>query len=124
MSHTTKYGNTYTDKEWTEMQDYYAQEKDNDDVISKKMLGLEKYLRRQLRENVGITTKQQANTVVRLFRYGEWEEANIQFSSQERQDKLNNLWQRWSTAMDKVSNEAQNLADDLEISRLKIMENE
>lgn len=122
MSHTTKYGNTYTDEEWQEMQEYFAQEKANDDIISAKMTGLEKYLRRQLIQE-GLT-KQQINTVVRLFRYGNYKEANIQFTSQSRQDKLDNLWERWGVAMGKVYNEAQNLLSDLEIKRLNIMERE
>lgn len=122
MSHTTKWGNTYTDQEWQEMQEYFAQEKINDDIISAKMTGLEKYLRRQLKRE-GLDQKQ-SDTVVRLFRYGNYKEANIQFTGQKRQDKLDDLWQRWGVAMDKVYNEAQNLVDNLEIKRLNIMEKE
>ncbi len=120
--HVTKYGNTYTDQEWTEMQAYFKQEKANDDVISAKMAGLEKYLRHQLKEE-GLSPKQ-SDTIVRLFRHSSWEKANIQFTSQERQAKLDNLWQRWGIAMDKVYNEAQNLVGNLEIKRLNIMERE
>lgn len=124
MSHITKYGNTYTDEEWTEMQDYFKQEKANDDIISAKMAGLEKYLRRQLKEDIGLTTKKQINTVVRLFRYDDYKEANIKFTSPERKAKLDNLQQRWDVAMSKVYSDAMNLADELEIKRLNIMEKE
>lgn len=120
MSHTTKYGNTYTDEEWAETQKYFKQEKANDDIISAKMNGLEKYLRRQLKEE-GLDQKQ-SDIVVRLFRYGNYVEANIQFTSQKRQTKLDNLWQRWDVAITKVYSEAMNLTDELEIKRLNIME--
>lgn len=89
MTHTTKYGNTYTDQEWAEMQAYFREEKANDEAISAKMLGLEKFLRRQLREE-GLDQKQE-DTVARLFRYGNYEEANTQFTSKGRQATLQPL---------------------------------
>ena len=112
MPHTTKYGNTYTDQEWREMQEYFAQERANDKAISSKINGMGKYLRRQLAEE-GLNS-QQIDTVVRLFRYGEYGDANIQFTSKSRQEKLDDLWDRWNVAMGKVYNEAMNLADGLE----------
>jgi hypothetical protein len=122
MAHTTKYGNRYTDKEWAEMQAYFKAEKEKDDMISAKMNGLEKYLRRQLKEE-GLS-KRQEDTVTRLFRYGDYEEANIQFSSERRKAKLDGLWSRWNIAMSKLYDNAMQAEDDLEIKRLAIMEKE
>lgn len=120
MAHTTRYGNTYTDKEWAEMQDYFKAEKAKDDTINTKLSGLEKFLRRQLKEE-GLNKKQE-DVVVRLFRHGNYKEANIQFSSPERQDKLNNLWKRWNVAMDTLYNDAMKMETNLETKRLEIME--
>ncbi len=124
MAHTTKYGNAYTDQEWAEMQAYFKAEKANDDKISTTMSGLEKYLRRQLREE-GLGEKAE-NYVVRLFRYGDYPEAkvNLQFSSESRKTKLDDLWRRWDVAMSKVYSEAMADAGNLEVKRLNIMERE
>lgn len=122
MTHTTKYGNTYTDKEWAEMQAYFKQEKENDQAIGAKIAGLENYLKRVLREE-GLDARQ-IQVVVSLFKRFDWEEANIKFTSQSRQAKLNDLWLRWNAAMDKVYDEAISQGDKLENVRLKIMESD
>ena len=120
MMHTTKYGNKYTDQEWVEMQAYFKQEKANDEKISAQIEGLTKDLKLQLQEEgLGI---EQVKTVVNLFRNASWVDANIQFTSQKRQDNLNDLWQRWDIAMSELYTEAMSQEGDLESMRLNIME--
>lgn len=122
MAHTTRYGNTYTDQEWTDMQAYYKQEKANDAAISAKIAGLEKYLYRMLSDE-GLNSEQ-IQTVVNLFRNEGYETANIQWTKASRKATIDNLWKRWNTAMSKVYKETMSLEDDLETKRLAIMEKE
>lgn len=122
MSHTTRHGNKYSDQEWADMQAYFKAEEVREEKVSAKKAGLTKHLRSQLKGE-GLNQKQ-ADYVVRLFRYGNWIEANVQFSSEGRKIKLNDLWRRWDVAMDKLYKEDLDLQDQSENIRLKIMEGE
>lgn len=122
MAHTTRYGNRYTDEEWAETQAYFKQEKLNDDAISAKIIGVEKFLRRMLSEE-GLNDEQ-AQTVVGLFRNDNYETANIQWTKESRKATIDNLWSRWNEAMSKIYNEAMNLEDALEVKKLAITEND
>lgn len=102
MAHTTRYGNTYTDEEWKEVQENFKQEQVKDEAILIKIDGMEKYLRRQLKEEK--LNQKQINIVAGLFVNHSWEEANIQCTSQERQAKLEDLWKRWNIATDNLYN--------------------
>ena len=102
------------------MKAYFKQEKANDEKISGQLEGLTKDLRRQLQEEgLGI---EQVETVTNLFKSGGWIEANVQFTSKKRQDKLNDLWRRWDAAMSKLYTEAWSQEDDLQSMLLSIME--
>lgn len=100
MSHTTAYGNTYSNEVWEEIQARYAEEAARDKLVTDVIDKMENYLRRQLKE-MGLN-QNQIRQVARLFKYGEFEEANIEFSSAGRQEKINDLWSRWNVAMNKL----------------------
>ena len=100
MSHTTQYGNTYTDEDWKEMKEEYARVDAEEKVITDKIDKMVNYLVRQLSELE--LNQNQVRQVVRLFKNDEFAEANIQFSSPERQQKITGLWNRWNTAMNKL----------------------
>lgn len=103
MSHTTRYGNTYTDEEWTEMQEYFKEQKSEENKETAKLDGITKYLKRQLK-NEGLDRKQ-IKVVANLFRHFTYDEANIQWTSQDRKDKIDNLWQRWNIATENLYND-------------------
>jgi hypothetical protein len=98
--HTTKYGNTYTDEVWKEMQAGYKAEEERDNQIQAKIDGMIKYLKRQCKE-FGLS-ESQASTIAYLFETGNFIEANIKFSSKKNEDFVNDLWQRWNAAMNKI----------------------
>jgi hypothetical protein len=97
MAHTTKYGNRYSTKEWADIQTNFAQEEKETEDFFAKLEGMEKYLRRQLSE-MGLS-QNQINTLTSLFRDGSFWNANIKFSSEDREIKVNDLWNRWNTAL-------------------------
>jgi hypothetical protein len=121
MTHTTKYGNTYTDQEWAEMKAYFKQQKANDDAIGAKIRGLEKFLRRMLVKE-GLNGDQ-VQVVVNLFKNESYEEANIQWTSQGRKTIIDDLYSRWDKAMARLFEEAKNLENDLADKKTSIMEN-
>lgn len=100
MSHTTKYGNKYSNQEWSQMQAGFKAQDEADDAIEAKVDGMIKYLVRQCVE-FGLSDDV-AQTIARLFRSGEWAEANIQFSSEKNQVFVDGMWTRFDKAMSKV----------------------
>ena len=100
MGHITRYGNYYTDQEWRETQEEFARVAAEEKKITDQISGMENYLARQLNE-LGLD-QNQVRQVVRLFKYGEFGEANVKFSSPERQKKIASLWTSWNTAMNKL----------------------
>ena len=100
QGHITKYGNYYTSEEWTETQAEFARQAAEEKKITDKIEGMEKYLRRQLKEE-GLN-QSQVNQVVSLFVNDRFADANIKFTSVSRQTKISDLWSRWNTAMNKL----------------------
>ncbi len=100
MTHTTAYGNTYSDEDWKEIKAGYAEEAARDKLVTDVIDKMENYLRRQLKEE-GLN-QSQINQVVSLFANDRFENANIKFTSVSRQTKVNNLWARWNIAMNKL----------------------
>lgn len=100
MAHTTAYGNTYSDEVWKEIKAGYAEEAARDKLVTEVIDKMENYLRRQLKEE-GLN-QSQANQVVGLFVNDRFTDADIKFTSTSRQEKINNLWERWNTAMNKL----------------------
>jgi hypothetical protein len=101
MAHITKYGNTYTDQEWAEMQAGFKAQEEADNAIEAKIDGMIKYLIRQCIK-FGFS-EEQAQTIARLFRTAEYLEAEIQFSSPERQAFVEDMWARFDKAMSKLN---------------------
>jgi len=101
MTHTTKYGNQYTDQEWQGMQASFKVQEKVDNAIETKINGMIKFLVRQCVE-FGFGDEQ-AQLIARLFRSGDWLEANIQFSSKENQIFVEDMWVRFDKVMSKLS---------------------
>lgn len=101
MAHTTKYGNKYSNQEWQEMQAGFKAQDEADDAIEAKVDGMIKYLVRQCVEFS--FSDEQAQTIARLFRTAKFLEANVQFSSPERQTFVENMWTRFDNAMSKLN---------------------
>lgn len=97
MAHTTAYGNTYSDEDWEDIKAGYAEEATRDKLVTDVIDKMENYLRRQLKEE-GLN-QNQTNQVVRLFVNDQFTDTNIRFTSASRQEKINNLWERWNVAM-------------------------
>jgi len=99
--HTTKYGNRYTGQEWSEMKTQFKAQEEADHAIEVKIDSMIKYLIRQCLEFGFHET--QAQTIARLFRSGEFIDANIQFSSKKNQAFVEAMWARFSKAMNQLS---------------------
>lgn len=100
MTHTTAYGNTYSDEDWKEIKAGYAEEAARDKLVTDVIGKMKNYLRRQLKEE-GLN-QDQVNQVVSLFANDRFVNSNIKFTSAKRQAKINDLWTRWNTAMNKL----------------------
>ncbi len=100
MSHTTAYGNTYSDEDWKEIKARYAEEAARDKLVTDVIDKMENYLRRQLKEE-GLN-QGQINQVVSLFVNDRFGDTDIKFTSTSRQEKINNLRSRWKVAMNKL----------------------
>ena len=80
MEHTTRYGNTYSNREWSEMQAGFKAQENKDNEIEAKIDKMINYLVRQCVE-FGFS-EGQAQTIANLFRTGQFLDANIKFSSE------------------------------------------
>ena len=104
MAHITRYGNRYSDQEWKEVQEIFAEERKETEDWFATLDKMGNYLARQLREN-GLSEKAVTNLVY-SFKNFTFEEqlhdGKFQFSSQERENFIMDLWERWNKKMDEV----------------------
>ena len=100
MAHTTRYGNTYSNQEWSKMQAGFKVQENKDNEIETKIDGMINYLVRQCVE-FGFS-EGQANTIANLFRTGQFLDANIQFSSEENQVFVQDMYARFDKAMRRI----------------------
>lgn len=96
MAHTTKHGTVYSNEDWKEMQENFADEADENEAFEAKLNGMETYLRKQLQE-MGIS-KQGISALTRAFKNGTFDEADYQFTNG-RGEKVTALWTRWNKAL-------------------------
>ncbi len=101
MAHTTKFGNTYSNQEWSEMQTGFKAEENKDSEIEAKIDKMINYLVRQCKE-FGFS-EGQAQTIADLFRTGQFLDANIQFSSKKNQVFVEDMYSRFDKAMSNLN---------------------
>lgn len=87
MSHTTKYGNTYTDQEWKTVQKMYKQEGDEAasyfDILHKSIAKAAKILHNQFSDVPESSWRMALNNEY------EMNAKEIQFTSEEKQQRFN-----------------------------------
>ncbi len=100
MAHTTRYGNTYSNQEWLEMQAGFKAQENKDNETEATIDGMVNYLVRQCVE-FGFS-ESQAQTIANLFRTGKFLDANIQFSSEANQIFVEDMYARFDKAMSRI----------------------
>lgn len=101
MAHTTKFGNTYSNREWSQMQTGFKAQQNKDNEIETKIDKMINYLVRQCKE-FGFS-EDQAQAIANLFRTGQFLDANIQFSSEANQIFVEDMYKRFDNAMSNLS---------------------
>ncbi len=86
MAHTTKYGNTYSDREWKEMQENFDREVEEARDYSSKRDGIIGHAARML-EDIGAT----GNTFGIATRIADYGLDGIQFSSADKQEAVEKI---------------------------------
>ncbi len=100
MAHTTKFGNTYSNQEWSEMKAGFKAQESKDNEIEAKIDKMINYLVRQCVE-FGFG-ESQAQMIAGLFRSGKFLDANIQFSSEANQIFVQDMYARFDKAMRRI----------------------